>query len=387
MKLKDWSLHFYRLPYRRAVTWAYAAESSSDYALLKLTADDGTVGIAEGVVKPARTGFSPRSLAVTLEDVMLPRLRDVDLSDAKAVSRAFDWVDGNRSPRALIDNACWSMRAAAAGKPLWQTWGGKAQVELLWIVTRQKPALMAAEAAEMCRRYGFRHLKLKGGQGRDTDLRVIAEVRAAVGPGVEFSMDVNRDYPQEGIGGYIRAIADAGVKVVEDPCPLTADRAFEKLQRESAVPLLVDFPCASREDAALFLDRGARALMVKPGRVGLSEALEIDALCAKQGAAISLGMYYESALGAALALQGTAGLASRLILPPECFFPMLKEQVTKTVPAIKQGRLQLSGESDLERLVDWKAVKRFSAGEAFSGSRSGPRKRSAHPKSRRRAKA
>jgi len=388
MKLQDWSLHFYRLPYRRAVTWAYAAESSSDYALLKLTADDGTVGIAEGVVKPARTGFSPRSLAATLEDVMLPRLRDVELSDADAVSRAFMWIEGNLSPRALIDNACWSMRAAAAGKPLWQTWGGKAQVELLWIVTRRKPALMAAEAAGMCRRYGFRHLKLKGGQGRDVDLRVIAEARAAVGLEVEFSMDANRAYPQEGIGDYVRAIADAGVTVVEDPCPLAPDRAFERLQRDMAVPLLVDFPCTSREAAALFLDRGARALMVKPGRTGLSEMREIDALCAKQDCAVSLGMHYESALGTALALQGAAALSSRLILPPEhAFFLMLTEQVTKSLPPIKQGKLQLPEEADLERLVDWKAVKRFSAGEAFSGSRSGPRRRSALPKSRRRAKA
>lgn len=359
MKLAGWSIHFYRLQYRRAVTWAYASESSSDYALLQLTADDGTVGIAEGVVKPARTGFSPRSLAATLEDVMLPRLQGVDLADAAAVGRAFGWVEGNLAARALLDNACWSMRAAAAGKPLWQTWGGKAEVELLWIVTRQSPALMAAEAADMCSRYGLRHLKLKGGQGVDTDLRVIAEARAAVGPGVEFSMDANRHYPQEGIGAYIQAVADAGVTVVEDPCDMAADRAFERLQRESPAPLLVDFPCTSKEDAALFLDRGARALMAKPGRTGLTEMRDIDALCARQGAAVSLGMYYESALGASLSLQGRAALQSRVILPPEAFFPMLKDQVALSVPEIRDGRMRLPDVADLSNLVDWKAVERF----------------------------
>jgi len=170
LRLESWSLHFYRLPYRREVVWAYAAESSSDYALLQLVADDGTLGVAEGVVKPTRTGFSPRSLAVTLEDVILPRLRGVELSDAAAVSRAFDWVEGNLSARALVDNACWAMRAAAAKKPLWKQWGGQQEVDVLWIVTRQKPALMAAEAAEMCSRHGLRTLKLKGGQGLATDL-------------------------------------------------------------------------------------------------------------------------------------------------------------------------------------------------------------------------
>jgi L-alanine-DL-glutamate epimerase-like enolase superfamily enzyme len=358
VKLKTWSLDFYRLPYRREVVWAYAAESSSDYALLQLVADDGVVGVAEAVVKPARTGYSPRSLAATLEDVVLPRLRNVDLADAHAVRNVLLEVPENLNARALVDNACWSMRSAAAKEPLWRQWGGKAEVDLLWIVTRQKPALMAAEAEEMCRRHGLRTLKLKGGQGQDTDLKVIAEVRAAVGPDVELSMDANRYYPQEGIASYVRAIADAGITVAEDPCALLPDSAFEKLQRECPVPLLVDFPCTSLDDARLFLDRGARSLMVKPGRVGISEAREIDALCAQRGATVSLGMYYDSALGTALTLQMAAALESRLVLPPEhSFFLMLTEQVA--AGEVKGGRYRLPDEADLSRLVDRAAVKRF----------------------------
>jgi L-Ala-D/L-Glu epimerase len=358
MKLESWSLDFYRLPYRREVVWAYAAESSSDYALLKMVADNGVVGVAEGVVKPTRTGYSPRSLALTLEDVIFPRLRGVDLGDAAAVRKAFDWVEGNLGARALVDNACWAMRAAAAKTPLWKQWGGKPEVDLLWIVTRQKPALMAAEAADMVARHGLRTLKLKGGQGRDTDLKVIAEVRAAIGPQIQLSMDANRHYPQEGIAAYVREIADAGITVVEDPCEMRADRAFEKLQRDSAVPLLVDYPCTSRAEAELFLDRGARSLMVKPGRVGISEAREIDALCAARGASVSLGMFYDSAFGTTLTLQTAAALKSRLVLPPEhSFFLMLNAQVAKG--EVKDGRYRLPDEADLSRLIDWEAVKRF----------------------------
>src|SRR5204863_9039430 len=116
----------------------------------------------------------------TLEDVLLPRLRELDLEDEAAVQHAFDWLDGHLSPRALVDNACWAMRAAARGKPF-----ATGEVPVAWIVTRQAPALMAAEAADMCRRHGLRSLKLKGGQGSDTDLEVIRQVRAVVGPGIE----------------------------------------------------------------------------------------------------------------------------------------------------------------------------------------------------------
>lgn len=361
MKLADWSLSFYRLPYRRPVTWAYAAESCSDYALLELTADDGSVGIAEGVIKQTRTGYSPRSLAATLEDVILPLLTKVDLADASAVSRAFQWLDGNLAGRALVVNACWSLRAAAAGEPLWRQWGGEAEVPVTWIVTRRPPIEMAAEAAEMVGRHGLRSLKLKGGQGRDTDLRVIAEVRAAVGSAIELSMDANRAYPQEGIADYVRAIADAGISVIEDPCELAPDSAFAELQGGCAVPLLVDFACTSRADAALFLDRGARSLMVKPGRIGLSEALQIDALCAGRGATVSLGMFYESALGTQLSLQAAAALKSRRILPAEhSFFLMLTQQVTAAPLEVKDGAIRLPDDPDLSRLVDWDAVKKYS---------------------------
>jgi L-Ala-D/L-Glu epimerase len=346
LKLAEWSVHFYRLPYRRAVTWAYAAESESDYALLHLVADNGAVGVAEGVVKPTRTGYSPRSLTAALEDVLLPRLQGVELGSESDVHRAFAWVDGNLAGRALVENACWALRGAR----------GSTDVAVTWIVTRQPPAQMAAEAADMCARYGFRSLKLKGGQGVATDLRVIAEVRAAVGAQIELSMDANRAYPTAGIESYVRAIADAGVRVVEDPCELAPDSAFEHLQRQSAVPLLVDFANTSRQDAALFLDRGARALMIKPGRIGISEAREIDALCAARGASVSLGMWYESALGAALTLRAAAMLKSRVIVPAECFFPMLAEQVTSPLK-IEHGALRLPDEPNL---VDWDAVKRFS---------------------------
>jgi L-alanine-DL-glutamate epimerase-like enolase superfamily enzyme len=359
MKLARWSLHFYRLPYKREVVWAYAAESSSDYALLEIVADNGAVGIAEGVVKPSRTGFSPRSLAASLDEVLLPLLAKVPLEDAAAVSAALAKVPENRSAKALLDNACWALRAAAAGKPLWRLWGGRPEVDLLWMVTRRPPASMAAEAAEMHAQYGFRTLKVKGGQGRQTDLKVLAEVRAAVGEEVVLSMDANGAYAHEDAASYVRAIADAGVRVAEDPCFTAPNRAFEALQRECTLPLLVDFGCTSSADAALYLDRGAQALMTKPGRVGLSEARAIDAAAAGR-AGVSLGVFYESALGAALTPQLGAALTSRQILPAEhSFFLILTAQVSTLVPEVRNGRLRLPDEPDLSRLVDWDAVKRY----------------------------
>ncbi|HEX5093576.1 MAG TPA: mandelate racemase/muconate lactonizing enzyme family protein, partial [Burkholderiales bacterium] len=277
MKLERWSLHIYRLPYVREVVWANARESAGIFALLALESE-GHTGIAEGTLKDTWSGVSPGSLRASLEDFLIPRLSAVDLADEAAVNRAFAGIPDNRLAKGLIESACWTLRAAAAGQPLWQLWGTGPEREVAWTVTRQPPSAMAKEAAEVCARFGFRVLKVKGGQGVDVDLRALQEIRTAVGEGVELYVDANSHYGRDEAAGYVRRLAEAGVTVAEDPCPLQPDGHFEALQRDSRIPILVDRSCASREDAALYLERGARALSTKPGRVGLAETRAIAAL-------------------------------------------------------------------------------------------------------------
>jgi L-Ala-D/L-Glu epimerase len=354
MKLADWSLHFYRLPYGREVVWSNAVESSGVFALLKLVSDDGVSGIAEGTIKGTWSGVSPRSLQAALEDVILPTVKGVDLGDPGAVSLCFANIPENRLAKGLVDNACWTMRAAAAKQPLWKLLNGRSTVELCWTVTRAKPSSMAEEAADYCARYGFRTLKVKGGQGLKTDLEALGAIRAAVGAPVELYVDANSVYPRAEALDYVRRIAHAGATVAEDPCPLAPDAAFEALQKACGIPILVDGSCTSVRDAELYSARGARAVSLKPGRIGLSQSLAIKNLLggARQTA---LGIYAESALGTLVHLQLPATLAAE-----QSFFLLMQRQVVNAVPQIRGGRIELPAESDLSRLVDWAAVKRHS---------------------------
>lgn len=356
MKLADWSLHFYRLPYEREVLWSNAREDSGLYALLVLTSDEGARGIAEGTIKATWSGVSPGSLRAALEEVVLPLVSQVELLDEAKIRTALSKIPENRLAKALVDNACWTLRAASSGRPLWQLIGGRAEADLCWTVTRAQPSAMAAEAADYCARYGFRTLKVKGGQGVDTDLRALAEIRAAVGPQVALYVDANSAYSREQALEYVRRIAGAGAQVAEDPCPLLPDAEFEKLQQNCGIPVLVDSSCASLRDAELYLGRGARALSLKPGRIGLSECRQIKRRAEAAGQSTAVGIYAESALGTLVNLQLGAPMAAE-----QSFFLILKEQVTAAVPAISNGALRLPETPDLHSLVDWDAVKRFAA--------------------------
>ena len=353
MKLERWSLHFYRLPYAREVVWANAREDSGVFALLKLEAN-GCSGIAEGTLKDTWSGVSPRSLAAAFEDFLIPRLREMDLTDERIVAQAFAGIPENRLARGMIESACWTLRAAIAREPLWKLWDTERSREVAWTVTRRSPSRMAAESAEVCAKYGLRTLKVKGGQGVDVDLRALAEIRSAVGSGVELYVDANSAYARPEAIDYVQALAGAGVTVAEDPCPLQPDRQFEELQKASPIPILVDRSCASKEDAALYLERGAQALSTKPGRVGLTETRAIAAMALRRGAKTAVGIYAESALGTLVNLQQPGTMAAE-----QTFFLTMTQQVSTLVPEIRGGKIELPAEADLSKLVDWGRIKKF----------------------------
>lgn len=361
MKIVEWSLHFYALPYQREVVWANAVERAGTFALLRVRADNGAQGIAEGTIKPTWSGVSPRSLRAALEDFIMPRLLGVDVAAPDAVTLALAGIPENRLAKGMADTACWCLRSMSAGQPLWRLLGGTSEVELTWALTRQLPQAMAREAAEMCERYGFRTLKVKGGQGQEVDLAALREIRAAVGADVSLYVDANSAYPSSEALYYVRAIGRAGALVAEDPCPLQPDQGFAALQSEGGLPILVDRNCTSIEDARRFLERGAVALSTKPGRIGISEARQITALAAKRGAKVAIGLYAESALGTLLSLQQAAAVppGQRLVPAEQTFYLGMIDQVLGSELVIREGRITLPDTPDLTELVDWQRVERY----------------------------
>ena len=358
MRLAEHSLHAYRLRYERPVRWSDIVEDAAPFVLLRLQSDTGHVGVAEITVKPTWCGVTARSLITTIEEVFLPLLATAELDDPTKVCALLDRIPENQAAKTLIDNACWDLHAARTGDPLWRQWNGAGRVELSWALTRQAPPAMAAEAAVMVARHGFRTLKVKGGQGFDVDRAGMREIRAAVGDTIRLYVDANGAYGAKEALDYAKAMADAGAVVVEDPCAFAPDEGFLRLQQESPVPLLVDFGCASLRDAALFIERGAKSLSIKPGRFGLSNARAMNELARPAGCSPVVGLMGESVLGTLAGLQFAATLHSPL--PAELtWYLAMTEQITTITPKIVDGAIDLPDGASLAALIDWRGVQRL----------------------------
>lgn len=359
MKLARWAVHPIRLPYFRTIRWAEVVEDAADFLLLELESDTGARGVGEATVKPTWSGVTLRSLTVALEELFMPRLTGIALDDPEALVDAFRAIPEGRAARALIDNACWDLRANASGTPLHALLGGTEQVEVSCTLTRAAPATMAREAVELIGAHGFRTIKFKGGQGFDVDFAGLAAVRQAVGPEVRVYVDANSYYSANDGVEYTRRLAEMDVFLSEDPYRLAPDRQFERAQVALPIPILVDSPAAGLQEATLFLERGARAIAIKPARVGITTARRAARLAHAQNAGVVVGLYSESTLGTLGPLAFHSALANALA-PAECtFFLGLRERVTHAPLDVRDGTITLPAAAGYHALVDWERVRRF----------------------------
>lgn len=364
MRLASCELHAYCLSYERPVKWSDIIEEGGTFLMLRLRSMDGHEGVAEMTVKPTWTGFGLQGLSTALTEVLLPRLAGLDISDACAVAQNLNGIPGLHAPKALLDNALWDMRASAAGQPLWLQWRGQPQIPVSFTITRQEPGLMAHEAASLVERYGVRLLKIKGGQGAKVDAQVLRALRSAVGDQVGFYIDANGAYAPGEAAAYARAMFDAGARLVEDPCPLAPDRDFAALQLGLNGPLLVDFNCWSAQDTHLYIEMGARAFSLKPGRFGLTITRAMQAQAAHARAITVTGLFGESALGTWQALALAATLDERALPAEVTWYLSMREQVVHDAPLIRDGCIDLPTTPSVAAQVDWMRVDRLSVAPA-----------------------
>jgi L-Ala-D/L-Glu epimerase / N-acetyl-D-glutamate racemase len=148
---------------------------------------------------------------------------------------------------------------------------------------------------------------------------------------------------------------------MEDPCAFAPDARFRQLQAECPVPLLVDFGCTSLRDAALFMEQGARALSIKPGRFGFTHARAMQTLAREAACTPVVGLMGESALGTLAGLQFAAAVPDPVLPAEMTWYLAMIEQVTTMTPTIVDGAVDLPELVSLDTLIDWSAVRRLAA--------------------------
>ncbi|MFN3867565.1 MAG: N-acetyl-D-Glu racemase DgcA [Hyphomicrobiaceae bacterium] len=199
--------------------------------------------------------------------------------------------------RNALDCALWDLEALQQGISVASLAGCAAplrDVETCYTLSLGTPEAMAAKAASVPH-LGILKLKL-GGAGDDDRMRAVRGAR----PDARLIADANEAWTAELLIPLMRAAADAGVALIEQPLPAGDDHALAGMKR--LVPVCADESAHTAKDLAALRNR-YDAINIKLDKSGgLTEALDMRAEARRLGFAIMVGSMVSSSLAVAPAL-------------------------------------------------------------------------------------
>ncbi|HEY7926592.1 MAG TPA: o-succinylbenzoate synthase [Candidatus Dormibacteraeota bacterium] len=308
------------LPLLRPFVTGFGVTDTRRTVLVHLIDDSGHEGWGEA---PAldHPFYLPETTASTYlmaAEFALPLALDAPGLEPAVVADAMSRIRGNTFARAGVEEAFWSLQAAAEATTLGTLMGGEStHVPVGESVSIAQTVGETLEEVGLRLREGYQRIKLKIRPGWDVE--PVAAVRAAFGPEVMLQVDANAAYSLDDVDA-LRRLDEYDLACIEQPLAWDALLEHAELQRSLSTPVCLDESLRSFDDVRRALDIGAcRSVNLKPGRVGgLTASLRVAELCRSRGVALWCGGMLESGIGRAgnLALCSVAGFTEPADMSP-----------------------------------------------------------------------
>lgn len=252
-----------------------AGEAGRAAVIVKITADDGTLGWGESVPLPTWSDETLETAIVALRRYLAPVLIGHDPSDLEGAHRKLDaaiapaFSTAMPITRAGLDIALHDLAGRAAGVPLHRLWnrprGGP--LTLSWTVNARTLDEVDALVAEG-RRRGYRNFNIKVAPDPAYDVALARRVRALAPDGFLWA-DANCGYDPATALAAAPQLADAGVDVLEAPVRPNRIAAYQELKRQGALPIYMDEGVVSPVELGEFIRLGMLdGVAQKPSRCG-----------------------------------------------------------------------------------------------------------------------
>jgi L-alanine-DL-glutamate epimerase-like enolase superfamily enzyme len=281
------SVRIERWPLAGAFTISRGTKTEAVVVVAELS--DGTHrGCGESVPYP-RYGETPDGIVAAIE-AMRPALRN-------GLSRsALQQAMPPGAARNALDCAYWDVNAKATGRRVYELAGLVAPAPLVtaYTISLASPSIMAA-AAEQAASRPLLKVKLGGG---DDAARIAAVRRAA--PRAELIVDANEGWTEDNLQENLRACAQVGVTLIEQPLPEGNDAALNRIKRP--IPVCADESVHDRRslDAVAGKYDAVNIKLDKAG--GLTEALALAEEAERRGFTVMVGCMVATSLAMAPAM-------------------------------------------------------------------------------------
>ncbi len=356
----------WRIPRRHTLATGAGDLTVREGLVVRIETAEGAVGLGESAPLPAE-GLSVRALATRVAEVARTLV-------GRSPADAWPLPSDERLAGADvgIETALADLLARSCGAPLAGWLADQAGLAppspapipanaLLGAATPNDLAREAAAALEC----GFATVKVKVGRDVALDGERLRAVRAALGPDPELRIDANGAWNEKEAVDALAAHATHGVALCEQPVARGSDdvTSLARVRAASPIPIAADESCASLSDLRALLGADSvDAVVIKPLRTGLAEALAMMGEATARDVPCILTTTFDTGIGTALATH----LAALLPEPrPACglaTLPMLGGDIARGCPAPDRGALTLPDAPGLGVEMDDGALDRFATG-------------------------
>lgn len=290
--------------YHVRAPWRSLYSDRFETLLVKLTAEDGTVGWGEGLapvapeVPAAVVDLLLRPLVVGA-DAASPRPTFVAMSESM---RERGHLSGHQADAmAAVDTALWDLAGRVAGRSVASLLGGAFRTRVpTYVSGLPRPTDEArAELAAQWQADGARAVKLHLGHGIATDLATVDAVRAAA-PQLRVAVDAHWAYDLGDARRLAAELAGRNCWFLEAPLAPEDDAGHAALAAASPIPVAVGEALRNRYEFARLLNLRALGIAQPDiGRTGITEAMVIGELCAAHH--VRVAPHHSVGMGIALA--------------------------------------------------------------------------------------
>jgi muconate cycloisomerase len=293
------------IPFRKAGR----VQHDADNALVRVEADDGSVGWGEAASAPLLTGETGARIASSIEFLSELVIGEDPRGLAGLHSRMSRAMAHNESAVCALDIALHDLVGRSMGVPIYQLIGGRNR-ETLPSARGLNADPADADKAAKGRAEGVQAFKVKVSiADRAYEQGAIADIRAAIGPDTELAIDANGNWAGSDASRFLDGIADLNVAFCEQPVAPGSLERMRAVAERSPIPIYTDESLDTAMDLIDHAAIGVAGVSMKPIKMGgITGFMSAAKLAAMLGLAVNVaGKEVGSSIaGAALLHIGTA---------------------------------------------------------------------------------
>jgi muconate cycloisomerase len=290
--------------------------TAQSYVIVELRLANGVTGIGEAATLggPRWSEESVEAIKANIDTYLAPALLGLSGGRFTEASIRMDMAaKRNNAAKVAIDIALFDAVGKTLNIPAVLLLGGifRDRVPVLWTLASGDPDQEIAEAEAKLAARLHNTFKVKiGAQTPEADLERLRRLVGSLEGRATFIVDANQAWDETTTIRCLPALAEMGVRLVEQPLPAWNIQGMARVRARSSVPLMAD-ECVFSPHDMLGVAQAAAADVVSLKLVkhaGLLNLRNVAAVAEAAGIGLYGGCLLESSVGAAAHLHAFAGL-------------------------------------------------------------------------------